>query len=253
MDKEVYSRSFRQGEIPPWLCPVCEVGRLKLNRKSLIKRDTAKTLKDMGHPDWEPDSSKLVFACVFDCDNKNCREPVSCSGTGGAVLYEYYDENGHDQFIEDTFNPNFFSPPLILMDIPKKCPESVRNHLKESFALFYSDSGAALNCSRVAVEALLTELKVKRFTIEKKKRKLIMLHQRIMLLPKKYVDLRDILLAVKWLGNAGSHSGHAVSVDDVVDAYSLLEHILSSIYENKVELLKNLAVKINEKKGPLKR
>jgi hypothetical protein len=138
------------------------------------------------------------------------------------------------------------------MDIPSKCPEAAAGHLLDSFALFFADPGAALNSARTAVEAVLTDLGVKRFIVAKGKRKPINLHQRIQLLPAKYKELADMLLAVKWLGNAGSHDGDKPSIADVRVTYDLLEHVLSEIYEKKTGKLKAVAKKINKKKGPLK-
>jgi hypothetical protein len=68
----------------------------------------------------------------------------------------------------------------------------------------------------------------------------------------KYKELVDMLLAVKWLGNAGSHDGDKPTIADVRMTYDLLEHVLSEIYEKKTGELKAVAKKINKKKGPLK-
>jgi hypothetical protein len=97
--------------------------------------------------------------------------------------------------------------------------------LNESFKLFFSAPSAASNSVRVAIEELLTELKVKRFNLVSKKRRMISLHQRIGLLPAKYVELKEMLTAIKWIGNAGSHGGEQLSHDDVLDAFELTEHV----------------------------
>ena len=60
------------------------------------------------------------------------------------------------------------------------------------------------------------------------------LHSRIKLLPKKYHDIQDIFMAVKWLGNAGSHSG-TVSADDVLDAYELMQKLLAEVFNDEGE------------------
>jgi hypothetical protein len=63
--------------------------------------------------------------------------------------------------------------------------------------------------------------------------------------------LKDLVLAIKWLGNAASHDGKSeVTVDDVMDSYELMEHILSEVYAPKLSKLKKLAKKVNRKKGP---
>nr|WP_318289464.1 DUF4145 domain-containing protein [Paraburkholderia sp. BL8N3] len=138
------------------------------------------------------------------------------------------------------------------MDIPAKCPDKVSEHLHESFALFFADPGAALNCARTAVEALMTALGVKRFMVVKGKQRSINLHQRIQLLPPRYEDQKTLLLAVKWLGNAGSHDGDKAAFADVRIAYDMLEHVLSEIYDGKGKRLKAIAMKVNKKKGPVK-
>ncbi|WP_431256645.1 DUF4145 domain-containing protein [Roseateles chitinivorans] len=168
-------------------------------------------------------------------------------------FFEYEDEeHGWAQSSDDQFTPKYFSPALVLMDIPIKCPDEATAHLMESFAIFFADPGAALNCTRAAVEAVLTDLGIKRFVVVKGKRKPVNLHQRIQLLPPKHAELKDMLLAVKWLGNAGSHDGEKPNSGDVRTTYDLLEHALSEIYEAKAKKLKAIAKRVNKKKGPLK-
>jgi len=141
---------------------------------------------------------------------------------------EYEDQNGDwVQEPEDFFRPKFFEPHLVLLVIPTKCPESISAPLQESFRLFFASPGAASNHVRIAIEELLTDLKVRRFNVSGGKRSFISLHQRITLLPAKYATLKDMILAIKWLGNAGSHSDAdgkpSISMDDVMDSYELTQ------------------------------
>ena len=66
----------------------------------------------------------------------------------------------------------------------------------------------------------------------------------------KYAHLKELLLAIKWLGNAGSHASTPLSLDDVFDAYEILEVVLNDLYENKVEFARKLAKDINKNRGP---
>ncbi|RQU43468.1 DUF4145 domain-containing protein [Burkholderia cenocepacia] len=260
MDRTPYQLPFTIDRVPAWRCPVCLTGHLTLDKKSLVIQETAASLKEHDHEAWEPDWIRSVFACVFQCSNENCREPVACSGVARVEHFEYEDEGGWFQSTEELLTPHYFYPPLVLMDIPKKCPETVAGYLYESFALFFVDAGAALNCARTAVEALLTALGVKRFTIVRGRqpangkgaKRSINLHQRIQLLPPKYQEQKDLLLAVKWLGNAGSHDGGKATTADLRVAYDLLEHVLAEIYEGKGKKLKAVALKVNRRKGPAK-
>ncbi len=61
-----------------------------------------------------------------------------------------------------------------------------------------------------------------------------------------------MLFAIKWLGNAGSHSLDEVSFDDVMDAYELISHVLDELYLSRKKKLSALAKKVNKRKGPKK-
>jgi hypothetical protein len=78
------------------------------------------------------------------------------------------------------------------------------------------------------------------------------LHRRIELIPKKHQHLQDLFFAVKWLGNAGSHSDKAVTKDDVLDAYEIMAEILQDLFVKKTSRVKHLAKLINKTKGPAK-
>lgn len=58
------------------------------------------------------------------------------------------------------------------------------------------------------------------------------------------------LLAIKWIGNTGSHSDNLELVD-VLDAFELLEYCLEELYEGRTARLIALAASINTHKGPL--
>lgn len=253
MDRTPYLLPFTKDRVPAWACPVCRVGRLVLDPKFLMAKETSESRTNRKHEFWEPEWIRYVFSAIFICNDASCKDPIACSGIGSVDTFEYDDdETGWSQSTEDRFVPRFFDPALRLMDIPSQCPDAAAGHLLDSFALFFANPGAALNSARAAVEAVLTDLGVKRFVVAKGKRKPINLHQRIQLLPAKYKELVDMLLAVKWLGNAGSHDGEKPTIADVRMTYDLLEHVLSEIYEKKTGKLKAVAKKINKKKGPLK-
>lgn len=253
MDRTPYQLPFTATRVPAWRCPVCKTGHLTLNMDSFLMRETAESCTCRSHEAWEPDWIRYVFACIFTCNNAQCAEPISCSGVGRVDLSEYEEgEYGWAQATEDTFTPQHFEPSLVLMDIPETCPTEVAGHLRESFSLFFADSGAALNCARASVEALLTDMGVKRFVVSGGKRRQVSLHQRILALPTKYRPQMDLLLAAKWLGNAGSHDGDKPNSGDVRVMYDLLEHVLSVVYDDKERNLRAMAKKVNKKKGPIK-
>lgn len=254
MDRKTLKLPFTLERTPSWVCPTCETGLLRIKKETFFKEESAAS-QNHSHEAWEPTWIEYVYSCLLTCSNDQCQEKVVSIGTGSVDEDYGEDENGNPtQEWFDYFKPKFFQPPLKLLDIPSNCPDSVSTPLLESFRLFFSAPNAASNNVRIALEELLTELKVKRFNVVKGKRYPINLHQRIGLIPAKFGELKDLILAIKWLGNAGSHA-HAdggVTMDDVMDAYELTEHILHEIYGRKKTKLVALAKRVNKKKGPVK-
>ena len=253
MDRKTLKRPFTLDSAPDWTCPTCQISPLRIRKDSFVK-DERRHSRDHSHDAWEPEWIEYVYSCMLVCSNDKCKEVVSSCGTGSVDWSVGLDEEGiPEQVYEDYFRPKYFEPHLKLMKFPKGCPDSVSKPLEDSFSLFFASPSAASNNVRIGIEALLTELKIRRFTLVGGKRRFVSLHQRIALLPAKYAHLKDLILAIKWLGNAGSHDGAAeVSLDDVMDSYELTEHILQEIYAPKVSKLKALAKKVNKKKGPVK-
>lgn len=253
MDRKILKLPFTLDSPPDWTCPTCQLAPLRIRKDSFVKEERRHS-RNHSHDDWEPDWIEYVYSCMLICSNDKCKEVVTCCGTGSVDWGIYEDEHGFpEQVFDDYFRPKYFEPSLKLMIFPKDCPKSVSKPIEDSFSLFFAAPSSASNCVRIAIEALLTDLKIRRFNLVGGKRRLISLHQRISLIPAKYSHLKDLILAIKWLGNAGSHDGAAdISIDDVMDSYELTEHILQEIYAPKVSKLKELAKKVNKKKGPVK-
>lgn len=206
------------------------------------------------HDAWEPEWIDYVYSCHLQCTNDKCQDIVLSVGSGGVDWDIEVDNHGYPEHVRaDFFVPKFFQPPLHIIDIPPECPQPVANALKESFRLFFSSPSAAAASVRIAIEELLTVLRVKRFHVTKnRKRQVLNLHNRIQLLPPKYKQYKDLLLAVKWLGNAGSHGHSTVTPGDVLDAYELTSHLLHEVYSPKTKTLHALAKRVNKRKGPAK-
>ena len=77
------------------------------------------------------------------------------------------------------------------------------------------------------------------------------MHERITLLPIPYAPLKELILAIKWLGNAGSHANGKITIDHVMDSYDMFEHVLGQIYVPKTKKLQALARKVNKQKCPV--
>lgn len=251
MDRTVFKLPFTKKGITRYPCPSCAKGYLKILKDSFAEKETKRSIGMHNHPEWGPEYFETVYSCILECSNAACKDVVSSSGIGWDEEEHFYDEDGMpDREYVRYFRPSIFAPHLRPFAFHKDTPENVSKEIDKAFSLTFIDPPSSANHIRVALEHLLTHMKIKRFTTNNGKRQFLSLHKRIELLPQKYESIKDIFFAVKWLGNAGSHSNHDVTLDDVLDSYELTIELLDEIYSKKRKNAKSLAKIINRKKGP---
>jgi len=233
MDRKIFKLPFTKEKIPEWICPTCKKGVLHLKDGTFSSEESSLSKSAHNHEAWEPEWIQLVYSCLIECSNSSCKEIIASSGSGTVDWDVTYDHMGNpEQEYFSYFKPKYFQPHLKLFDYPETTPDDVADEIDQSFALFFCNPSSASNHIRIAIEHLLTHLKVKRFERNGKLRPLN-LHRRIELIPEKHRNLKELLFAIKWLGNAGSHANKEVSNDDVMDAYEILDVVLHEIYESK--------------------
>ncbi|MFG0610907.1 DUF4145 domain-containing protein [Delftia sp. WSY_14] len=251
MDRKLFLKNFTITDLPEWKCPTCAVGHLTLDKENLKFNLTAESREEQ-QLEWSQAEWRCYrFACIFYCSR--CKEIISCAGKGEVDRIDYYDDDGdHQTEYINLFDPSYFYPPLQMMDVPEDCPREVADHLRTSFSMFFANPAAALNSARIAVEALMDHFNVPaKFAINDKR---MFLHQRIEKMPDRHANVREHLLAVKWLGNAGSHNGEMPERQDVIDIYDVLEFALHRIFDRTEEIIRLKVERINRDQGlPQKR
>lgn len=245
INRQLWLRPIINDSVPGWPCPNCNTTALHLVEESLAVKESAKTPKNKDDPDWEREFTTGVFSLILMCGRADCQEMCAASG--------WYDVSvGYDR-IDNFYHPKAIYPAPPLIPVPSKCPISIATELSAAFSLFWSDNGSCLNRIRIALERLLTHFKIKRFGKSKKgHREPIGLHSRIELLRKRrptLADLCDRMLAVKHLGNAGSHPG-SVHSDDVFDALDIFDELLQESFAKHRTALAKQVKQINKRKGP---
>lgn len=153
------------------------------------------------------------------------------------------------------------TPALPMIHVPAQCPDDVRNEINAAFRVFWCDKAASLNHVRHAIELLLTSMEVPRSRAVvrgtgAKRFDSRTLHDRIGWLRAKgpkMEEMCDQLLAVKHLGNAGSHPGVNVEDIDVFDGLDIVERILIEQFEHADSELAKIVKEINKQRGPRKR
>lgn len=253
MDISIWTqRHFYENSEIQWNCPTCNAKSLEFVKDKLITEETIESKKIRKTDDsWEVEWIELNVNGTIKC--KNCDEFIFFIGKGNPVQNGYYDYE-LDDFVEEyntSFTPIFINPTIHIFPISKNCPESVQEVIIDSFRFFWCDLESCVNKIRVSIELLLNEQKVKKFEIIGGKRRPISLHKRIQLFGNN--DVKDLLTAIKWIGNTGSHNSSDLETIDVIETYKLLEFSLKKLYENEEKEIKKITDEIIKRKGTRKR
>lgn len=236
-DKKSYLEGFQKEDSIPFPCPFCERASLSLKKDSWYQYDQGQYLKKDECCDPVDDVS-LAFNAVYQCSNSKCEQEIFSSGIG--FVYEDHVDNGYGDYqpqYNQYYQPRFFQPPVHFFKIPINTPYKTRAAIELSFSLVLQSPAAAVNSLRSAVEELLETHGIKKDPNRS-------LHKRIEEdLTKKpaLAPFQDLLMAIKWLGNSGSH-GDTVELEHILFVYEVLEFILNTLYtENRSQYLNAVA------------
>jgi len=249
--KNFLQEEFNIEHLPQWFCPTCKIGILEIGDKAADIEQTAESVGLKWHPEYCHEFVEYTINALLKCNNKKCCETVMTIGSGRVDEHHYdlgYGEYEHE-FVT-LFRPSYFQPSLNIFNAPEKVPENITKMLNKSFALFFCDSDSCGNRIRACIEFLLDNLDMPR-EHEDKKGKIIRstLHYRIEHLPEEYEKIKGLLLAIKWLGNVGSHGNDGLTKKETIDVYEILKVVLDIIYKPSDAHIFDLANKINEAKG----
>jgi hypothetical protein len=154
--------------------------------------------------------------------------------------------------IFQSLEPHYIEPAPQIFAIPRRYPKEAKKELQAAFSLFWPDPGAALNRLRTSMELYLDAEGVQRKARKKDgSYRQLPLHERIQRFAAKYPEIDETMLAVKWLGNLGSHES-SVSRQEALEAFELLDYILEEVVVGRRSRLKRMAKAINKAKGRVK-
>jgi Domain of unknown function (DUF4145) len=244
-ERDHFSEGFR-GRIPAWRCPKCWNGTLAVTKDTEKAESTAESLAARDHDAWEPDWDVERFVMLMHCQNSDCGEVVCVSGERTFELFKT-DWDEYEQLF--TYTPKAVVPGIPVFKIPEKCPHEVAEQVLRAFDLLWSDLGACANRLRIAIERLLDDRKINKTNGRSRRaRDKLSTHARIDLLAARYPEASDHLMAIKWLGNEGSHQG-AVDREDILDAFELMHAVIDEIYIGTAAKLKKKAKSLKARKG----
>lgn len=246
MNRYIWTQEFTEHSCPPWPCSVCDKGTLTLIKNSLISKETVESVRSHGHEDFDFDWIAYVFTAWAQCTHPSCKQEFAIAGIGGvAPQYLSEEEWGYD----DYFTPRFCNPMPDIFKFPSKCPEDVKNELSAAFSLFWSNRAACAGRLRVSLEYLMNHIGIpKRKKGTNGKFSELTLHARIDAFAKSEPAIGSQLMALKWIGNTGSHDTF-VSQYDLLDSFEIMEHALAEIIGGHSARVAALAKKLTKKHG----
>lgn len=187
----------------------------------------------------ETERGEYMQDCNCEQDEHIFTGELNCACGNHFFVYGDKDTQECQEGTASKYQIKGIYPTLNLFKFPDLCPQTVKDELIKSFALYWVDLESCGNKIRVSIELLLDALGIP--TIPK-------LHQRI----EKYPDkaIKSYLLAIKWIGNTGSHAD-VLAKDDILDAYEIIHKVLDMLFEKSEEKLQLKVDTINTTKKPI--
>lgn len=123
MERDQWKRQLTAESAWPWPCPACHAGRLRLEKPSVVIRETRESKEyRLGKEDGDFYRGDVTdrFCCLLVCNQPHCNEPVTVCGT--TTHEEEMDgEGGRDWRV--YLCPKFFHPALPIIRMPEATPE----------------------------------------------------------------------------------------------------------------------------------
>lgn len=237
-DRQLWEKEYFTDKHPyGWRCSKCGIGELRTRLEANSKTKSEKRLLRS--------SDEKCFVALMRCTNPDCNSVYSVAGRWGK-----YGRSGGELSIKDRlpdtrrFFPNFVEPPILFFSCDPNVPLAIVERLAIAFQLFWGAPAACANAIRSTLECLMDSQNVLRQNKES-------LHARILRFQKQDSINGKHLLAVKWIGNEGSHDID-LKRSDVIDGFELLATVLSNLYPDlsKNQRIEQITNSVNSTKKP---
>lgn len=241
---ELLTGPFR--EWPDLPCLICNRGALEPSIHEIETKDSA---DERAGVETLEGPQRGFFHGELRCSRTACGNVYVVAGewTKGS------DNPDEEQEEIDSFDPSLFGlvvrhvlPPLPLISLPEATPQKIYALVESASSALLSDTGAASTRIRTAIEVLLDEQRIRK-TSTRNRRERLSTHTRITIFESKNQIAAKQLMAMKWIGNVGSHEGEPLSLKWVLDGLELFARAIESIYDPRDAELERLAAEINRR------
>ena len=229
-------------KMPSWPCPICNTGILLKDGESIKQLYTEETNKAQRSVFYETEAmAEFRFIGYLKCSH--CSERIVISGNGISV--DEFENPAKAVYVgkkTSIFRPRYFEPALHLIDLPPALNKEIQELVVKSFMMYWVDLDSCANKIRQALEFVVKEQGATGGDLH---------HQIESLRGTIGERITNRLLALKMIGNEGSHAGRPFEKSEILDAYGLLEDVLAQLYPDHTdeERKENLVQKIISNKG----
>lgn len=244
VDRGAWPEIVTEQTFPKWECPNCG-HTISVKENEIVGPETGASLSCRGHEAWDPEWIHGRFVASYEC--AHCQDPATMLGS-----YTLREGEGDPRHLEQEYFPLYriqaIEPAPALIRVPDDLPEELTGQLHRAFRLFWVDRAACANAIRGVVEEFLNQMRVRKTDGSRSQRGRLSLHKRIELYSDKDEHLSTALMAMKWIGNAGSHASQ-ISRQTLFDGFDLLEHVLEEAFNSPRQRAARLARNINRRRG----
>jgi hypothetical protein len=229
-------------KMPSWPCPICHTGILLKESDSIKQLYTEETLSAQ-RSNFSEVSGTAEFRFVGYLKCSHCSERILIAGKG--IFLNEFGSPASAAYLGkkiSVFYPRYFEPALHIIDVPPSLNKEVQELVVKSFMMYWVDLDSCANKIRQALELVVKEQGATRRGLH---------HQIESLRGTIGERITNRLLALKMIGNEGSHASRPFEKSEILDAYDLLEDVLAQLYPDHTdeERKENLVQKIISNKG----
>ncbi|WP_195760561.1 DUF4145 domain-containing protein [Agromyces kandeliae] len=225
---------------PRPMCPFCWEGHVAFSEPSTDEDSASKRARANEY--WEPEWISGRFISAGRCDNPECEQTVKSFG-----VYSVGETTRHEIPQYSAFyRVEYLSPALKLLALPEDVPGDVDDAIERAERVLFLDPGLAATALRASVERFLTHVGI---PSERDNGGFMTLDARLKEWKRQTGHDRAaaLFLAVKWIGNRGTHEVSDLSVDDVIDGAEFIGEAFHALFTSPG--LDARAQSVNERKG----
>lgn len=238
MDKHIWREKYHKNGFAAFPCPKCGTGKLRRMKDRTFEQWKSES-------DADPMYTEGKFACFLQCTTGYCKAVAVMSGVAVSVYESCIGPDGEQQMEESIyFYPRNMLPGAQVIAVPKKTPKAVAAEISKSFDLIWTERSSAANKIRNAVEEILVDHGIPKLTANGGFNPLA---NRLEEAEKKQMLHHDTLVALKDVGNTGSHEAE-LPLNDLLDAYDILEEALEDIYGGRRARLQGIKDRLTKQK-----